>query len=272
MGGLVAEHMVSRSVRDTAAVLDATAGPEAGDPYAAPPPPGPYLSAIKKKPKKLRIAFATKRLDGQPFDPECKAATEAAAKLCASLGHHVEESMPSISPLFVSANFLPIWASGLTMLVDFMARAAGKEPARQEFEGLTWGLYQFGKTITAAQYQLCWATLQVASRQIAAWQQPYDAWITPVLAKPPLKIGTVNLEETDLMKGFAPIIDYIPFTAMQNITGQPAISLPLSSSKSGLPIGVQFVGRFGEEHVLLQLAAQIEKAAPWIKRKPPVYG
>jgi amidase len=272
MGGLLAEHVVSRSVRDTAAALDATAGPEIGDPYVAPPPPGPYLSAINKKPKKLRIAFATTGLDGQSFDPECKAAAESAAKLCAKLGHHVEEAMPQVSPVIISANFLPIWASGLTMLIDFIARAAGKEPARQEFEGLTWGLYQFGKTITAAQYQLCWATLQVVSRHVAAWQKPYDAWITPVLAKPPLKIGTVNLEETDLMKGFAPIINYIPFTAMQNFSGQPAISLPLSWSKSGLPIGVQFVGRFGEEHVLLQLAAQIEKAEPWIKKKPPVYG
>ena len=180
--------------------------------------------------------------------------------------------MPQVLPMIISANFLPIWASGLTMLIDFIARAAGKEPARQEFEGLTWGLYQFGKTITAAQYQLCWAALQGAARQIAAWQQSYDAWITPVLAQPPLKISSVNLEETDLMKGFAPIINYIPFTAMQNFTGQPAISLPLHWSKSGLPIGVQFVGRFGEEHLLLQLAAQIEKAAPWIKKKPPVYG
>ena len=272
MGGLVAEHVVSRSVRDTAAALDASAGPDLGDPYTAPPPPGPYLSAIKKKPKKLRIAFATTRLDGQPFDPECKAAAEAAAKLCARLGHHVEEAMPQVSPAIVGANFLPIWASGLTMLVDFIARTTGKEPARQEFEGLTWGLYQYGKTITAAQYQLCWATLQSVSRQVAAWQQPYDAWITPVLAQPPMKIGTVNLEETDLMKGFAPIIGYVPFTAMQNITGQPAIGLPLSWSRSGLPIGVQFVGRFGEEHVLLQLAAQIENAQPWSKKRPPIYG
>src|SRR5947207_384047 len=100
-----------------------------------------------------------------------------------------------------------------------------------------------------------------------ARRQAYDAWITPVLAQPPLKIGSVNLEETDLMKGFAPIIGYVPFTGLQNITGQPAISLPLHWSKSGLPIGVQFVGRFGEEHVLLQLAAQIEKAAPWSKKR-----
>ena len=272
MGGLVAEHVVSRSVRDTAAALDATAGPEAGAPYAAPPPPGSYLAATRQKPKKLRIAFATKRFGGEAFDPECQAETEAAAKLCEELGHHVEEAMPPVSEAVVRANFLPIWASGLTMLVDFIGKGAGKEPARQELEGLTWGLYQFGKTISAAQYQLCWAMLQGLSHQVAAWQRSYDAWITPVLARPPLEIGAVDLEETDLMKAFAPIIDYVPFTALQNATGQPAISLPLSWSKSGLPIGVQFVGRFGEEHVLLALAAQIEEARPWSKRRPPVYG
>jgi len=263
-GGLVAEHVVSRSVRDTAAALDATAGPEIGDPYAAPPAPGSYLAATKRKPKKLRIAFMTKRLDGEAFDPECKAATEAAAKLCAKLG-------PQVSP-DIGTNFTAIWASGLTMLVDFIAKTAGKTPAREEFEGLTWSLYQFGKTITAAQYQLCWANLQRLSRQIAAWQQSYDAWITPVLATAPMKIGTLNFEETDLMKIWAPIASYVPFTGGQNITGQPAINLPLAWSKSGLPIGVQFVGRFGEEHLLLQLAAQIEKAEPWNKKRPPVYG
>jgi amidase len=170
------------------------------------------------------------------------------------------------------ANFEPIFASGLTMVVDFIAKATGKTPAREEFEGLTWGGYQFGKTITAAQYQRCWANLQGVSRRVAGWQQPYDAWITPVLATPPMKIGAVNVEETDLMKAWAPIATYVPFTALQNITGQPAISLPLAWSKAGLPIGVQFVGRFGEEHVLLQLAAQIERAEPWSNKRPAVYG
>jgi amidase len=271
-GGLVAEHVVSRSVRDTAAALDATAGPAIGDPYATPPAPGSYLAATKRRPKKLRIAFTTKRFDGNAFDPECKAATEAAAALCAKLGHRVEEAMPQVSPDDIGTNFSPIWASGLTMVVDLIAKAAGKTPAREEFEGLTWSLYQFGKTITAAQYQMCWASLQRLSRQVAAWHQTYDAWITPVLATPPMKIGTVNLEETDLTKAWAPIASYAPFTALQNITGQPAISLPLGWSKSGLPIGVQFVGRFGEEHLLLQLGAQIEKAEPWSKKRPPVYG
>jgi len=272
MGGLVCEHVVTRSVRDTAAVLDATAGPDLGDPYTAPPPPGPYLAVTKKKPKKLRIAFSGMRLDRQPLDPECKAAAEAAAKLCERLGHDVEESMPEVSPPVIGMNFMAIWGSGLTMLVDIIARTNAKEVKRDELEGLTWGLYQFGKTVTAAQYQLSWVTLQTVARQVARWQQRYDAWITPVLGRPPVRIGEINLEETDMMKGFAPVIDYCPFTALQNITGQPAINLPLAWSKSGLPIGVQFVGRFGEEHVLLSLAAQIEKAQPWSTRRPPIYG
>ena len=169
-------------------------------------------------------------------------------------------------------NFIVIWAAGLAMVVEFFARTLGKTPAREDFEGLTWGFYQFGKTITAAQYQLCWASLQASSRQVARWQQPYDAWITPVLGRPPLEIGAVDLDETDVMKGLAPILSYVPFTGGQNVTGQPAISLPLAWSKSNLPIGVQFVGRFGEEHLLLQLAAQIERAEPWSKKRPPVYG
>jgi amidase len=271
-GGLVAEHVVSRSVRDTAAALDATAGPEIGDPYAAPPAPRSYLAAIRKKPKELRIAFSTTRLGGGAIDPECRAATEAAAKLCEKLGHHVQEGTPQVSTDDIGANFAPIWASGLTMTIDVVAKTAGKTPARDDFEGFTWSLYQYGKTVTAAQYQLCWASLQRLSRQVAAWQRPYDAWISPVLASPPMKIGTINFEETDLMKAWAPIAHYAPFTALQNITGQPAISLPLAWSKSGLPIGVQFVGRFGEEHLLLQLTAQIEKAEPWSKKRPSIYG
>ena len=164
-----------------------------------------------------------------------------------------------------------IKAAVLAKVVQFFAKTLGKTPAREDFEGLTWGYYQLGKTITATQYQLCWAGLQVSSRQIARWQQPYDAWITPVLRRPPLEIGALDLDETDVMKGIAPILSYVPFAAMQNVTGQPAISLPLAWSKTNLPIGVQFVGRFGEEHVLLQLAAK-SRGLSRGQRRPPVYG
>ncbi len=152
------------------------------------------------------------------------------------------------------------------MIIDYIADAAGKKPTREEFEGLTWSFYQFGKIITAAQYQLSWANLQRLSRQIAAWQQAYDAWITPVLATSPMKIGTFNFEETDLMKVWVPIANYVPLTALQNITGQPAISLPLACSNSGLPIGVQFVGRFGEEHLLLSLRRRSRRLSPGTRR------
>lgn len=272
-GGLVAEHVVSRSVRDTAAVLDATAGPEVGDPYAAPPPPGSYLEATRIDPGTLKIAFTTTTPGGE-VDPECQTAVEAAARLCAQLGHHVEETKPRLSTdegANFGKNFITVVVANLAARVEFYANMVRKTPTREDFEGLTWGLYQWGKTVTAAQYQLSWAGLQAAAREIARQQQPYDAWITPVLARPPLQIGEIDLEETDVAKGLRPIASYVPFAALQNVTGQPAISLPLARSKSGLPIGVQFVGRFGEEHVLLQLAAQIERAEPW-RARPPVYG
>ncbi len=272
MGGLVAEHVVSRTVRDTAAVLDATAGPEPGDPYAAPPSPGPYLKAIAKKPKKLSIAFATKSFRGSAFDPEVEKATEETAKLCKKLGHAVEEGMPEIPTDLLIGSFMQIWAAGLASLVDFYSGAIGKQPQAGDFEGLNFALYQVGKTITASKYQAAWASLQSAARTVGRWHERYDVWLTPVLSRTPIKLGTVNMEATDIMAGYAPIIDYIPFTALQNATGQPAISLPLHWSASGLPIGVQFVGRLGEEHLLLQLAAQIEKAQPWIKKRPPVWG
>lgn len=271
LGGFAVEHVVSRTVRDTAAALDATAGSEIGDPYAAPPPPGSYLAAIGSKPGKLHIAFTTKRLDGEACDPECKAAAEQAATLCEKLGHHVEEGAPQISADDIGDSG-PILASHLTMTVDLIAKMTGKTPARQEFESFAWNLYQLGKTFSASQCHLWRANLQRLSRQVASWQRPYDAWITPAFGIPPPKIGAVNYDEIDLTKGWAPVIRYLVFTLLQNITGQPAISLPIAWSKSGLPIGAQFVGRFGEEHLLLQLAAQIEEAEPWSGRRPPIYG
>jgi len=272
MGGLIAEHVVSRTVRDTAAVLDAISGPEPGDPYAAPPPPGPYLKVIARTPKKLRIAFAAKPFRGGAFDPEVVTAVENAAKLCKNLGHIVEEGMPQISADQLIGSFLQIWAAGMAALIEFYSAALGREPKAGDIEGLNFTLYQVGKTITASRYQAAWSLLQGATRAVGRWHEHYDVWLTPVLAQLPIKIGMVDLEATDLMAGFAPIIEYVPFTALQNATGQPAISLPLHWSKGGLPVGVQFVGRFGEEHTLLQLAAQLEDAQPWINRRPLIWG
>ncbi len=186
---------------DTAAALDATAGPEIGDPYAAPPSPGSYLAAVQKEAEEAPHRLCDKkagrrgvRCRVQGGDRSCRDTLREARASCRGR-FFFRSSVPGD----IGANFSAIWASGLTMLVDFIAKATGKTPAREEFEGLTWGLYQLGKTITAAQYQLCWLNLQGLSRRVAAWQQSYDAWITPVLATPPMRIGTLNFEETDLI-------------------------------------------------------------------------
>ena len=271
MSGLVAEHIVSRSVRDTAAMLDVTAGPAPGDPYCAPPGPKSWLTASKKPTGKLRIGYAETKLDGGDYDPECQAAVAHAVKLCKSLGHKVEPASPLIDMANLTGSFMALWTGGLAMQVDALAMHTGKKPGPKTLEGLTLALYEAGKQVTAAQYMGAVAMMQMVSRQIAGWHDRYDVWITPTLGKPPITLGSFDLNESDLQKGFAPMIDYVPFTAMQNATGQPAINLPLHMSTTGLPVGVQFVGRFGEEVLLLRLATALEKADPWAKRLPPIW-
>jgi amidase len=265
--GLCNELVVSRSVRDTAAALDAVAGNVMGDPYWSPPKPETsWLDAMKRKPKPLRIAFATKKLDGNPLHPDCVAAVKAAAKLCEQQGHHVEEAAPVLDQATLIPSFMALWSANLAASIDAAAMMTKQEPARQLFEGLTWGLYQAGKQVPASNYLIAKMAMQQAARAAAAFHETYDVWLSATLGLPPVKLGTFDMEETDPTKSFAPLIDYVPFTAMQNVTGQPAINLPLHWNKEGLPIGVQFVGRFGDEATLLKLACQLEKAAPWAHR------
>ena len=271
MGGLVCEGVLTRSVRDTAAALDVTAGNEPGDPYWAPPNPKSYLDESQTLPGKLKIAFATKNLLGQKFDPECVAGIEATAKLLQSLGHHVEEATPSMAVEMVMQAFMPVWASGLAMLIDGTAMLTGRTPHESDFQGMTWGLYQMGKQISAAQYQMCWFQLQAVARQVALFHETYDVWLTTTLGTPTVRNGTFDFHETDPLKAFAPVIDYLPVTALQNATGQPAISLPLHWSANGLPVGIHFAGRFGDETTLLRLAGQLEKAKPWAHRHPAIW-
>ena len=271
MSGLAIDHIVCRSVRDAAAMLDATAGPAPGDPYAAPDGPKSWLAACRKHPGKLRIAFATAQLDGAAFHPEVEAATRQAARLCRDLGHKVDEASPPVEAEQMIGAFMTLWTGGLAMQIDMLSARTGQKPGLKRLEGLTLGLYEAGKNVSAAQYLEAVALLQGIARQVAAWHARYDVWITPVLATPPMPIGTIDFNERDVMKGFAPILGYVPFTPLQNATGQPAIALPLHLSADGLPVGVQFVGRVGEEALLLQLARTIEKAAPWKDRHPSIW-
>ena len=264
--GLANELVVSRSVRDTAAALDAVAGNVPGDPYWSPPVPDSYLDAMKRKPKPLRIAFSFKKLDGQPLHADCVAAVKAAAKLCEQQGHHVEEASPVLDQATLIPSFMALWSANLAAGIDALAMMTGQAPSRQLFEGLTWGLYQAGKTVPASNYLIAKMAMQQAARATAKFHETYDVWLSATLGLPPVKLGVFDMEEEDPGKSFAPLIDYVPFTAMQNVTGQPAINLPLHWNGDGLPIGVQFVGRFGDEATLLKLAGQLEKAAPWAHR------
>lgn len=271
MGGLIAEHIVSRSVRDSAAMLDCTHGPEAGDPYWAPPIENPFLWEVGKEPGKLRIAYSVTNLNGQKVHPECEKGVLETVKLLRDLGHEVEEAAPALSMDVLSQAFMALWASGLAMQIEGISMFTGKPPAENDLEGLTRGLYEVGRTISAVQYQMAIVQIQAMARQIAHFMETYDVWLTPTLGAPPIPLGTIDIQERDPIKAFEPIYDYVPFTALQNATGQPAISLPLHWSADGLPVGMMFSGPFGGEALLLRLASQLEVARPWAHRRPKIW-
>jgi amidase len=268
--GLSVDHVVTRTVRDCAAALDISCVPDRGDPYFALPPEGSYLQGIREKPKRMKIAFALKGLNGRTFDAEVVAATERAARLCESLGHTVEEASPPIDYDRMTLAFMTLWATNTAYGVDSLSRLTGIAPSLDVIEGLTYGLYESGMKISAVQQIEMLQVFHRTARLMAKFHESYDLWLTPTLGDLPLKLGTIDVDETDVQKAFEPLFGYVPFTAMQNATGQPAINLPLNWSESGLPIGVQFVARSGDEMTLLKLAAELEEASPWIGREPPL--
>lgn len=270
--GLVAEHVVTRSVRDCAAVLDATHGPEPGDPYAASHVERPFLVEAQTKPGRLRIAFATRALDGTLLHPECVAAVEATAKLLAELGHEVEEASPGIDMGMVTSAFMAVFSSSTAMLLDSFTMLSGRMVSEDDVEGLTWGVYRMGKEVSASQYLMSIALLQMASRQVGRFHEQYDCWVTPTTGRPTLKLGVIDTSVKDAMAGMAPVLDYLPFTPIQNATGQPSMSLPLHWTADGLPLGVLLTGRLGDEVTLFRLAGQLEEARPWRGRHPAVWG
>jgi amidase len=269
MNGLVAEHVVSRTVRDSAAVLDATAGPDVGDPYPAPPPERPFIEEVGADPGKLRIAFATKTLEGKTVHPDCVAAVQDAVELCQDLGHEVTEASPVIPwPLLVQS-FTTMWAAGAAQGIDGLSLLSGRAPADDQLEPLTKVLAQTGRTASASAYLLAVTMMQTFSRTIARFFLDYDLWLTPTLAEPPLPLGSFDFPD-DPMQGFQRAAEFVPFTPTLNGTGQPAMSVPLYWNDEGLPIGVHFAARFGDEATLFRLAAQLEQARPWAGKRPPV--
>jgi len=259
MGGFVVEHCVSRSVRDSAALLDATAGPDLGDPYSAPPQERPYIEEVGADPGKLRIAFTTEALTGAEVHEDCVEAVRDVAKLCESLGHDVTEAAPEVDAGMVNQAFTTVFVSGgAGAFVAGMAMVTGKTPTQDQFEPLTWALYEMAQGIKATDYVLALTFLQQVSRTVARFMIDYDVWLTPTLSTPPAPLGWMDSPPD------------VPFTPICNFTGQPAMSMPLVWNDGGLPIGTHFVGRFGDEATLFRLAAQLEQARPWASKRPPI--
>jgi len=266
MNGLVVEHALTRSVRDSAALLDATAGPDVGDPYWAPPPERPYFQEVGADPGRLRIAFTTKAVTDVTVHADCVQAVEDAAKLCADLGHEIEEkSLPLNAEMLVGA-FSVLWAAGTGSTIKALGGT------RDQVEPLTWAQKEMSDHYSAADYILAMQTLQGISREFARFFQDYDVLLTPTLAEPPLPLGSFNSPPDNPLQGFYRSAEFACFTPVCNMTGQPGMSVPLFWNNDNLPVGSHFIGRFGEEATLFRLAAQLEEARPWAERRPPVFG
>jgi amidase len=273
MSGLTAELCVSRTVRDTAALLEAVHGAAPGDPYVAPPPLRPYTDEIGADPGKLRIALWTETVIEQDADPEVIAAARAGAKALEALGHEVEEpDMSALQSLDMVEPFLVRWAAGQAQALDQLGSVGGQPIGPDDVEPLTWALAEIGRSRSAGEYLAAVGQHQVLSRMIAAiYESGFDLLLTPTLGEPPPRLGSFDDSGPDPMAAFERAFLSGCFTAAFNATGQPAISLPLHWSESNLPIGVQLVAPLGREDVLLRVASQLEQAVPWADRIPPTF-
>ncbi|MHB8464102.1 MAG: amidase [Acidimicrobiales bacterium] len=271
--GLVCELAVTTTVRDTAAVLDAVAGPSSGDPYAAPAPRRPYCDELSADPGRLRIGLQTDAFGGTATThPDCVEAAEAAGRLLESLGHEVTPSRVAAldDPAFTD-NFILAWSSGAAYNIDYWSAQIGRTIGQADVEPLTWALAELGRSYSAAQYLTAQEWLQRLSRRVAGWfDDGFDLLLTPTMAEPPPLLGEFDSPPDNPLQGLVRAASLVPFTPPFNVTGQPAISLPMHSNAAGLPIGVQLVAPYGREDVLIQIAAQLERAQPWSHHIPPV--
>jgi amidase len=270
-GGLVVEHAVTRSVRDSAGLLDATSGPGLGDPYWAAPNPRPFSEEVQTDPGRLRIAFTTAAPTGVEVHPDCVEAVAEAAALCTHLGHDVQEASPELDGKLFSRSYFTVFIVGIASEIDFLASRTGRAPTSDQFEPMTWALYQKGKEHSGVSYVTALETLHRIARGVAGFFRQYDLLLTPTLAEPPVPLGTFDSPPEDPMAGMKRVARFMAFTQLCNVTGQPAMSVPLHWNADGLPVGVHFMARFGEESTLLRLAAQLEAERPWMVRRPPVF-
>ena len=289
--GCVVDHVLTRSVRDSAAALDAIAGPDVGAPYYMPSPERPYLDELRTPTARLRIAFTTQPMLGREVHPDCVAAVTRTVELLRSLGHTVEEATPQFDGKAFARNFMLMVAGECRGDIEEAARLSGRTPNASKFEPTTWALGLLGRSISAADFVSATRALQMDARRIGQFFTGYDLLLTPTVSTPPPPVGSLQPSARDrtvlamlgrmnagklldmmgmLDEAAGDAFEFTPWTPVFNVTGQPAMSVPLEWNAEGLPIGLHFVGRFGDEATLFRLAAQLESAKPWSDRRPAV--
>jgi len=276
--GIVHEHAITRTVRDSAALLDLTSGPDAGDPYCAPPKERPFLEEVGRDPGRLKIGFLTSIPEGWSLEtqlhPDCERAVRDATSLCEHLGHFLQEIVPqdlSYPNLFKRFGVLLSCLAG--RFIAYWEAELGKRLTEDHLEPQTWITYQAGLKRTGADYLGALEDIQRFARKLSNWyvQGGYDLILSPTIGIPPVKLGSFRPVSEDPMNWAKMANLFCAFTSVYNLTGQPAMSVPFFWNQDNVPIGIQFAGRFGDEARLFRLAGQLEQARPWADRKPPIH-
>jgi amidase len=277
--GLAYEFALSRSVRDTAALLDVAAGPMPGDPWGAPSPERPYREEVGADPGRLRIGLLDRTPAAWPeLHPDCVAAARDAGALLQSLGHEVELAHPAIvDEVDYRPEFLTVVAAHVRDELDGIASLLGRPLTPEDMEDWTWALGEHGRSIGLPEYIATGRVFNRYTREMGAWfrdpatgERGFDLLLSATLLTPPPPFGSMDFDAANPLGVFDVLHEFLPFTPIANMTGQPAISLPLSWNEDGLPVGVHLIAEYGREDVLLRLAAQVEQARPWADRRPPV--
>tara|TARA_R110000824_G_scaffold390760_7_gene587703 strand:- start:6293 stop:7717 length:1425 start_codon:yes stop_codon:yes gene_type:complete len=261
-------HVVSRSVRDSAAMLDATHGPELGDPYACPPPARPFLDEVTTAPGRLTIAYTTRRPDGTACHADVVAAVEATARQLEALGHHVEEKDAPVDPAEVGQHQATLIGANIALTIRQREATLGRPLTGNDLEHFTRLVAEGSKMHSGADYAASILFIHQLGRRMAQFHSRYDVYLSPTLATPPIPLKTLDMMSEDIATYLKNSAEYVPTIGVYNMTGQPSMSVPLGMSQSGLPLGMMFTGRFGDEATLFRLAGQLEQDTPWAGRRP----
>ncbi len=266
--GLSTGHAITISVRDSAALLDATAAPESGAWYFAPPPQRPWLEETEREPGRLRIALVTDAPTGGPVHADCRSAAADAARLCESLGHFAEPVQLPIDAGAMTDALLAVLAVETRRTLEDRAAVLGRAPSADDVEPVTWMFAERAADYSALDYSRARETFQRITVSMARFMSEWDVVLSPTLAMPPLPLGVINLSPPDLERMIEEVTNFGPFAAVYNVSGQPSMSVPLYWNDDGLPIGTMFSARYGDEAVLFRLAAQLEQVRGWRGRVP----